>query len=86
MDLKRLQELISSHEYKKDKGLMVRIDYSNCQEVFNDILKMDPESSIKCVAGRTGICVSHFEHILGYYICKDIESFFIEICLRKNLR
>lgn len=39
MDLKRLQELISSHEYKKDKGLMVRIDYSNCQEVFNDTLK-----------------------------------------------
>lgn len=32
--LKRLQELVDTHEWQENYGLMVWIDYSNCQEVF----------------------------------------------------
>lgn len=38
--LKRLQELVDTHEWQENYGLMVWIDYSNCQEVFDDILKL----------------------------------------------
>lgn len=74
--LKRLQELVDTYEWRKDYGLMVWIEYSNCQEVFDDILKVDFETYVSCVAQNTGICIPHFEDVLSYYTCENIEDLF----------
>ena len=74
--LKRLQELVDTYEWQKDYGLTVWIEYSNCQEVFDDILKVHSETYVDCLAQNTGICISHFEDVLSYYTTENIEDLF----------
>ncbi len=75
--MKRLAELVSEYDWSNEYGLTVWINYSDCEEVFSNILNIDFESYVDCVAQKNCICVFHFDGVLNEYIPReDIEDMF----------
>lgn len=74
--IKRLTELVSEYHWYKDEGLIVFIDYTDCEEVFTEICKVDFETYPDCKACTNCIAIPHFEEFLGCYTNEDIEDIF----------
>lgn len=75
-EIKRLTELVSEYRWDETSGLMAWIDYSDCKELFSDILKVDFESYIECLAQEDSLYIEHFEIVLENYTNENIEDIF----------
>lgn len=75
--LNRLHEVVTEYKWHDKYGLIVFINYGDCEEVFNKMFNVDSERCPDCKACSDCICVTHFEDFLNYYFpLKDIEEIF----------
>lgn len=75
-EIKRLTELVSEYRWEEDDNLTVWINYTDCKELFTNVLKVNFENYIDCTAQEDCICIEHFEHVLENYTNEEIEDIF----------
>lgn len=74
--IERLKELASEYRWEKDYGLVVFIDYEDCEEVFSEICKVDFETYLDYWDCDDYIAVPNFEKFLECYTDENIEDIF----------